>query len=130
MLDDQPESQQRDRMIVHNGQISSLWPAGMGGKESRFAIRHESEASLLGVVFDPAGAMTGAPYRVVDASHWAFDGTGFRPQTRLPVARELGDTSLMFLVHPTLTADEIEATRAAVRAVMGEAQRGQGRSGG
>lgn len=40
----------------------------------------------------------------------AFDGTGWRPQERLPVARELGETSLMFLVHPTLTASEIELT--------------------
>jgi hypothetical protein len=67
-----------DRMVVHNGQISSLWPAGMGGKESRFAMRHESEANLLGVVFDPAGAMTGAPYRVVDGAHWVFSGTGLK----------------------------------------------------
>ena len=40
------------------------------------AMRHESEANLLGVVFTPAGAMTGAPYRVTDAAHWAFEGTG------------------------------------------------------
>jgi len=32
----------------------------------------------------------------------AFDGTSWRPQERLPVARELGETSLAFLVHPTL----------------------------
>jgi dTDP-4-amino-4,6-dideoxygalactose transaminase len=38
----------------------------------------------------------------------AFDGTGWRPQVPLPVARELGETSLMFLVHPTLTDDEME----------------------
>lgn len=63
-------------MTCHNGQISSLWPAGMGGHDSRMAMRHRSEASLLGVVFTPAGAMTGAPYRVVDANHWAFAGTG------------------------------------------------------
>ena len=36
----------------------------------------ESPAGLLGVVFTEAGAMTGAPYRVTDASHWAFAGTG------------------------------------------------------
>jgi dTDP-4-amino-4,6-dideoxygalactose transaminase len=48
----------------------------------------------------------------------AFDGTGWRPQTRLPVARELGETSLMFLVHPTLTDDEIGRTCAALTAVM------------
>ena len=29
-------------------------------------------------VFTPPGAMTGAPYRVVDASHWAFDRTGLK----------------------------------------------------
>ena len=40
----------------------------------------------------------------------AFDGTGFRPKERLPVAKELGETSLMFLVHPTLTKKEIELT--------------------
>ncbi|WP_409290038.1 DegT/DnrJ/EryC1/StrS family aminotransferase [Pseudomonas sp. KCJK8927] len=40
----------------------------------------------------------------------AFDGTGWRPGTRLPRAKELGETSLMFLVHPTLTEDEITKT--------------------
>ena len=33
----------------------------------------------------------------------AFDGTGWAPIEHLPVAQELGQTSLMFLVHPTLT---------------------------
>jgi dTDP-4-amino-4,6-dideoxygalactose transaminase len=42
----------------------------------------------------------------------------WRPKSRLPVARELGDTSLMFLVHPTLTEDDIHATCAAVEKVM------------
>jgi len=40
----------------------------------------------------------------------AFDNTGFRPKERLPVARELGETSLMFLVHPTLTQEEVQKT--------------------
>jgi len=48
----------------------------------------------------------------------AFDNTGFRPKERLPVARELGETSLMFLVHPTLKESEIEKTCAALREVM------------
>lgn len=62
-------------MTVHNGEITGLDVEGVGG-ESRFALRHESEANLVGVVFTPPGAMTGAPYQVVDASHWAFEGTG------------------------------------------------------
>ena len=37
----------------------------------------------------------------------AFDGTGWRPPHPLPMARELGETSLMWLVHPTLTPDQI-----------------------
>ena len=40
----------------------------------------------------------------------AFDNTGFRPKERLLVAKELGETSLMFLVHPTLTKEEIQKT--------------------
>ena len=40
----------------------------------------------------------------------AFDNTGFRPKKRLSVAKELGETSLMFLVHPTLTEEEIQKT--------------------
>jgi dTDP-4-amino-4,6-dideoxygalactose transaminase len=48
----------------------------------------------------------------------AFDNTGWRPEARLPVARELGETSLMFLVHPGLTADEIQRTGKALGEVM------------
>jgi dTDP-4-amino-4,6-dideoxygalactose transaminase len=48
----------------------------------------------------------------------AFDGTGWRPAERLPIARELGETSLMFLVHPTLTAAEIDKTCTVLEEVM------------
>lgn len=48
----------------------------------------------------------------------AFDNTGWRPAERLPVARELGETSLMFLVHPTLTEAEIAKTCAVLSEVM------------
>ncbi len=65
-------------MAALNGRIRSLWPDGMGGADSRFGMRHESEANLLGVVFTPSGAMTGAPYRVTDGNHWAFDRTGLK----------------------------------------------------
>ncbi len=52
----------------------------------------------------------------------AFDETNWRPSEPLPVARELGETSLMFLTHPTLTAAEIEKTCQVVREVMAAAQ--------
>ncbi|MGB4073025.1 DegT/DnrJ/EryC1/StrS family aminotransferase [Pseudomonas sp.] len=48
----------------------------------------------------------------------AFDGTGWRPECRLPVAKELGETSLMFLVHPTLEPQEIEKTCDVLASVM------------
>jgi dTDP-4-amino-4,6-dideoxygalactose transaminase len=48
----------------------------------------------------------------------AFDNTGFRPKERLSNAKELGETSLMFLVHPTLTKDEIQQTCEAITSVM------------
>ena len=53
----------------------------------------------------------------------AFDNTGVRPAEPLPVARELGATSIMFLVHPTLTAGEIEKTCAASHQVLEAAGR-------
>ena len=51
----------------------------------------------------------------------AFDGTGWRPETRLPVAKVLGETSIMFLVHPTLTLAEISKTCAVIQQVMQQA---------
>ena len=49
---------------------------------------------------------------------FTFDNTNYRPKERLPVAKELGDTSLMFLVHPTLTEEEIKLTCSVLYEVM------------
>lgn len=51
----------------------------------------------------------------------AFDGTGLRPEEPLPIARELGETSLMFLVHPTLTEAEMDKTCSVLAEVMADA---------
>jgi len=48
----------------------------------------------------------------------AFDNTDFRPKERLPVAKQLGETSLMFLCHPTLTQAEIQKTCDVIREVV------------
>ncbi|OLU33071.1 DegT/DnrJ/EryC1/StrS aminotransferase family protein [Pseudomonas sp. PA27(2017)] len=53
----------------------------------------------------------------------AFDGTGFRPANRLPVAKALGDTSMMFLVHPTLKDAEIDMVCQVLREVLVEVTR-------
>ena len=53
----------------------------------------------------------------------AFDGTGCRPGQRLPVARELGETSLMFLVHPTLGEAELALAGRVIGEVFARAQR-------
>ena len=37
----------------------------------------------------------------------AFDGTDLRPAERLPVARMLGESSIVLMVHPTLTEEDI-----------------------
>jgi dTDP-4-amino-4,6-dideoxygalactose transaminase len=53
----------------------------------------------------------------------AFDHTGWRPAEPLPVAQELGHTSLMLLVHPTLTDGEIDQSASALKTVLARAQR-------
>lgn len=55
----------------------------------------------------------------------AFDGTGWRPEAPLPVARELGETSLMFLVHPTQSADDMARVSHAIGDVLKEAARAE-----
>jgi dTDP-4-amino-4,6-dideoxygalactose transaminase len=40
----------------------------------------------------------------------AFENTDLRPKKRLVNAKKLGETSLMFMVHPTLTKEEIQKT--------------------
>lgn len=42
----------------------------------------------------------------------------FRPPERLPVAKELGETALMFLVHPTLNERDMQDTADAVEKVL------------
>ncbi len=53
----------------------------------------------------------------------AFDNTGWRPEGGLPNAKRLGDESLSFLVHPTLTDAEIQKTCMVIRQVMKQAER-------
>ncbi|TMN66836.1 aminotransferase [Pseudoalteromonas sp. S1727] len=53
----------------------------------------------------------------------AFDNTPWRPETRLPNAVELGETSIMFLVHPTLTETEIAKTTQIMKEVFGLASK-------
>lgn len=48
----------------------------------------------------------------------AFDGTPWRPAHRLSNAQKLGDNSLMFLVHPTLSDESINKTVTAIQQVI------------
>ena len=50
----------------------------------------------------------------------AFDNTGFRPSKRLAIAKRLGETSLMFLCHPTLNQAEIDKTCAVLTEVVSQ----------
>ena len=51
----------------------------------------------------------------------AFEGTNWRPLERLPIARKLGETSLMFLVHPTLSDADIQKTCEVIHQVFTQA---------
>jgi dTDP-4-amino-4,6-dideoxygalactose transaminase len=48
----------------------------------------------------------------------AFEGTNFKPKNRLSIAKMLGDTSLMFLVHPTLTQENIKKAKEVIVDVL------------
>jgi hypothetical protein len=69
------EFRDEQTMLVRNGDERERIRRGL---ESRFHTRAESEANLLGVVFNYDGIMTSAPFKVLDAKHWAFAGTGLQ----------------------------------------------------
>ena len=48
----------------------------------------------------------------------AFTTSNYGPDRPLPVARELGETSLMFLIHPTLTEQNFSETEAVLGQVL------------
>jgi len=50
----------------------------------------------------------------------AFDNTPWRPKTRLVNAQQLGETSLMFLVHPTLSQKSMNKTVASIQQVINQ----------
>lgn len=52
----------------------------------------------------------------------SFQKANLAPPKRLPVAKELGQTSLMFMVHPTLTDKEIDKTCKVVSKVLQQAE--------
>ncbi len=52
-----------------------------------------------------------------------FQDAGLAPAERLPVARELGETSLMLVVHPTLSEDEIQGMAERVASICRRATR-------
>ncbi|MDC0590421.1 DegT/DnrJ/EryC1/StrS aminotransferase family protein [Gammaproteobacteria bacterium] len=51
----------------------------------------------------------------------AFDKTSFRPNTRLPIAKQLGETSIVFLVHPTLSDGDMSAMSNIIEKVFEDA---------
>lgn len=53
----------------------------------------------------------------------AFDGTAWRPSSPLSNAKDLGETSLMFLVHPTLTNQEMQDSARVISEVLAEASK-------
>jgi dTDP-4-amino-4,6-dideoxygalactose transaminase len=68
----------------------------------------------------------GVPCAVGSCSEIYLEGAfpeRLRPKARLPVARELGETSLMFMVHPTLAEAEMRDTARALDKVMRRAVR-------
>ncbi|MCC6587194.1 MAG: carboxypeptidase regulatory-like domain-containing protein [Bryobacterales bacterium] len=70
------------RFLTHlnslHGELGGHSDDGTITYESRLHRTLESEANLLGVVCSETGIMTSAPYKVIDASHWIFTGTGLK----------------------------------------------------
>ncbi|MDB6121224.1 MAG: hypothetical protein JWQ71_217 [Pedosphaera sp.] len=60
------------------GALEFIDPADGKRYECRFHNQVEAPAQLLGVIFTETGIATAAPFRVADAAHWIFSGTGLK----------------------------------------------------
>jgi hypothetical protein len=81
-------------------------PAPDGRHDSRMHRSNASPASLLGVTFTYAGAMTGAPYRALEPDHWVLGGTG------LVAGQEFGRAGLQERCHGGASGHETDKTNA------------------
>ncbi len=52
-----------------------------------------------------------------------FKSSGLTPKARLPIAKELGETSLMFLVHPTISIDVMEEYATRISSILKKSSR-------
>ena len=75
-----PDGQMRCLTHVNSlrGELGGHSDDGSVEYESRMHRTFESEANLLGVVCTVSGIMTAAPYRVIEDSHWIFEGSGLK----------------------------------------------------
>lgn len=89
-------------------------PEALKSGWDRDRIREELRDAGLGVTAGSCGEI----YR-----EQAFVARGIAPTERLPVARELGETSLAFLTHPTLSEAAIREAAELVVEVVGAATR-------
>ena len=110
-------------------------PAGVGHAWYKFYAYVEPESLADGWDRDAVVAAVqagGAPCLQGGCSEVylekAFDGTDYRPAQRLPIARELGETSVMFLVDHTLSEADMHTVADAVVDVMGRATGVEGAS--
>lgn len=68
----------KTQMMKQDGSGYLVDPTNPNCYESRMQMVHEPDGTLLGVTCSALGLMTGAPYRVIDPTHWVFAGTGLR----------------------------------------------------
>lgn len=62
-----------DKIEVRKKKEKHQYTSGTGGRWKEIG---RPEAAVIGVSYDSRGYGTYAPYRVLDASHWVFEGTG------------------------------------------------------
>jgi len=80
------------------------------------------------IYLEKAFANSSSGFRVQGSpEEWPSDSTGqaklkIKNQKRLPVAKELGETSLMFKAHPTLTEENMHYVVEQVKEVMSHAK--------
>jgi dTDP-4-amino-4,6-dideoxygalactose transaminase len=86
----------------------------------RFRLRWDRHRMMMEILKHDIHCMSGGVCPEVYLEK-AFEKHGLMPENRLENAKELGETSLMFLVHPTLYEDDMAVVADVVKSVAEKA---------
>ncbi len=111
-----PNFNQKDWKYFHKGNVHAAYKCYVFVREEKLKSGWNRDKIIKEILKNDVSCYSGSCSEIYREK--AFDNTQFRPKQRLKVSRDLGEKSLMFLVHPNLTKKELDHACNTITKVM------------